>query len=126
MIKWNKASVLRMDRNIQQLIRNYPRSVKKGLRLIGERIMTDSKENYCPVDTGTMKGTGHVEEDPQKLKVDLVYGGPAAPYTINQHENLSYRHPVGEAKFLERPFNKAIPSIMPEIAARCQLDKERL
>lgn len=71
-----------------------------------ELIMTDSKENYCPVDIGTLRDSGHV--DPPELQGDNItvwmgYGGPADHYALIQHERLDYHHTVGQAKYLEIP-----------------------
>ena len=35
------------------------------------------------------------------VAVEIGFGGPAEAYAVVQHEDLSYRHPVGQAKFLE-------------------------
>lgn len=63
----------------------------KSLYESAEMIMADSKENYVPVDQGTLRSTGYVKP-PELLsatnaKVELGYGGPAAPYAVAVHEN---------------------------------------
>jgi hypothetical protein len=77
----------------------------EGLRVIGESIMTDvkaSREGHgVPVDQGTLRGSGRVE-GPAGGVVTLSFGGSAAPYALRQHEELSYRHTVGEARYLVR------------------------
>lgn len=88
----------------------------KGLYAEGELIMTESKKQ-CPVDTGTLRGTGHVEK-PEMSRygptVTLGYGGPAAPYAVYVHEDLTKRHnPPTKAKYLEDPA-KAATSTMPQ------------
>lgn len=80
------------------------RAAEKPLYDAAEDVMTDSKENRVPVDTGVLRSSGHVQ-DPERsgsrLTVDLGYGGQAADYAVPQHERLEYHHTVGEAKYLE-------------------------
>lgn len=79
-----------------------------GLYALGNEMMTDSKE-MTPVDLGPLKASGYVSlpvERGKKTLVEIGYGGPAKDYAIPQHENLSYHHEVGEAKFLEKGINK--------------------
>jgi hypothetical protein len=72
-----------------------------GLYVYAEKVMTEAKER-CPVDTGRLRATGHVqppEIGASEISVTLAFG---TDYAIYVHENLAARHPVGEAKFLER------------------------
>lgn len=72
----------------------------------GQAIMSVS-QRLVPVDTGELKSSGHVELPKisgSKVQVDLVYGGPAAPYARIVHEDLDAFHKVGQAKYLEEPF----------------------
>jgi hypothetical protein len=81
------------------------RGLKKGLYQEGEGIMAESKTEV-PVDKGILKSTGHVEpprEERGTVVVKIGYGGAAAPYALRQHEELSYRHTVGKAKYLTDP-----------------------
>lgn len=70
----------------------------------GVRIMNVAKL-LVPVDQGTLRATGNVIPllavgQPEVL---LSFGGPAAPYALVQHENLTFRHVVGGPKYLEAP-----------------------
>ena len=85
-----------------------------------EQIMTTSKQNFVPVDWGTLKGSGHVETPKlsgSTITVTLGYGGAAAEYALRVHEDLEARHKVGEAKYLERPFLEAVHGMPERIAA---------
>ncbi len=59
-----------------------------------------------PVDTGALKGSGFVELPKVRggeILVTVGYGGPAAPYAWDVHENLDMKHDAGEEpKFLEQ------------------------
>ncbi len=86
--------------------KNFAKEMARALYLEGEHIMGQSKAFFVPVDQGPLKTSGHVQP-PQIDKggplVVLGYGGPAVKYAVVQHERLSYRHTVGQAKYLERP-----------------------
>lgn len=77
-----------------------------GLRVIGEEIMTDVQAarpgEGVPVDEGTLRDSGVVTGPDEKGSVRLTFGGAAAPYALRQHEELQYRHTVGEARYLVR------------------------
>jgi hypothetical protein len=82
------------------------------LRVEGEAIMADSKANYCPKDTGTLAGTGHVVgpvNGTSGMVVLLIYGGPAAPYALHVHEGT--RPHIIRARFakvLAVPFSRYV------------------
>lgn len=74
-----------------------------------------SQEN-CPVDTGTMRGTGSVVREGKTIEIG--FGGPSAPYTVRQHEDLTLNHPTGQAKWLENAFNWQLPMLPGRIEQR--------
>lgn len=93
-------------KNIEGIARTTPEKAGAALFKRAEVIMTDSKQNYVPVDTGALRGSGHVqlpEHHGNEVTVTMGYGGVAEAYAIPQHENLSYNHTVGGPKYLERP-----------------------
>jgi len=111
--------VSQMQSRVNAIARRHPDRVAAALYRQGEFIMTRSKDEFVPVDLGTLRGTGHVvppERDGRLVRVILAYGGPAAPYALAIHEHLSshsppsWRHgtvhfsPSGTGpKYLERP-----------------------
>ena len=85
--------------------------------------MTESKRR-CPVDVGTLRDSGHVQapvEDANGVSVTMGYGGAAESYAIRQHEDLSFFHKVGEAKFLESVLRESAPYLVERIAKRMKL-----
>ncbi len=97
------------------------RAVGAALYQEAERIMADSKENYVPVDWGNLRASGHVDEPKVSgtgASVELGFGGPATPYALRQHEELSYTHEVGEAKYLEKPLIAAMDGLAARLGAR--------
>ena len=74
-----------------------------ALEALGNEIKSLS-QSRCPVDSGALRGSAQVVR--QGDKVIIGYGGAASSYSIAQHENLQYHHPVGQAKFLESAFDE--------------------
>jgi len=94
------------------------------------RIMTDSKTNYVPVDDGILRGSGYVAPpvvNGQDVTVDMGYGGAASDYALEQHENLNFKHPGGkQPKYLERPLMAAERGMAERMAPDIQAALERL
>ena len=59
--------------------------------------------------------------------IGVGYGGPTAPYAIYVHEDATKLHPIGNYKFLERPFRmhriQMTNIIMDELKNHRSLDK---
>ena len=105
--------------NYRQVAKQLAKLGKEGDRMMGEElyregeeIMTLSKRDYVPVDTSTLKNSGHVELPAKKggrMVVTLGYGGGAADYAVYVHERIFtisgrlVHHPIGQAKYLEVP-----------------------
>jgi hypothetical protein len=89
-----------------------------GLYAIAEEIMTDIKDAVpgkgVPVDEGTLRDSGKVMLDGplggSHTSVYLTFGGAAAPYALIQHENLQYKHPIGEARYMVRGIERWSPT----------------
>lgn len=104
-------------------MRRYPDKALKAagssLYLEGEGIMTLSKEVYVPVDLGVLCGSGFVELpqfERNKVSIVLGFGGPAAPYAVEVHEDLQAYHTVGEAKYLSKPFRSSAKELSQRLA----------
>lgn len=71
----------------------------------------------CPVDQGTMRATHAVIREGNAVLVG--YGGPAAPYTLKQHEDVSLSHPgQGKAKWLEDAFKEKLPGLEAKVGRK--------
>jgi hypothetical protein len=80
-------------------------ALRKFLYTEGLEIMAAAKK-LCPVDTGALRASGFVEIPVLKggrVVLLMGFGGPAASYAYKVHEDLTARHTVGQAKFLEVP-----------------------
>jgi len=96
-----------------------PRLVVGALYREGEAIMTQAKQR-TPVLTGALRASGQVrppDVSGSVVEVTLGFGNSAVGYAIYVHENLMARHPVGEAKYLERPLLEAVRGMEGRLAA---------
>jgi hypothetical protein len=76
----------------------------------------------CPVDQGTLRASAPIVSKftitPTEAVATLGYGGAASAYARRQHEDLSFRHTVGKAKFLEDPIMRNAPMVPEMVASR--------
>jgi hypothetical protein len=95
--------------------------IAQALYQEAEAIMADSKENFVPVDLAILRASGHVQLptiEGDNVTVAMGYGGAAKDYAVIQHERLDFKHPVGGAKYLERPLLKAASGLAARLADR--------
>jgi len=86
-----------------------------------ELIMTASKQQYVPVDTGALRASGFIEPPvptANGARITMGFGGSAAPYAMLVHEDLTKRHKVGQAKYLEIPFRARVQGMRAVLAMR--------
>lgn len=93
------------------------RAAIQALREEAEIEMTEAKKR-TPVDTGALRGSGHLIQEHNGLTVHLNFGGPAADYAVFVHENLEAFHPSGQAKFLESVLMESAPHFPGRVARR--------
>jgi hypothetical protein len=83
--------------------------IAMGLYIIAERIMTDSKDNYVPVDTGALMRSGTVLEPKMTsaggVSVTFGYGEEYARIVHDRPPSIGQ----GKVRYLEIPFLAAIP-----------------
>ncbi len=107
-------------KKIMLAARNIGRTTPKGLRLIGEEVMTDVKASApghgVPVDTGALRASGAVDQ-PEPMLIELSFGSAAVPYALEQHENMQYHHTVGEPRYLVRGLERWKPGGSQAMAA---------
>lgn len=111
-----------LQRRLARLGTEAPRAVAAGLLEEAETIATRSAE-LVPVDTGTLRSSQHVTPPETRggvTEVQIAYGGPAAPYALAVHEDLTARHPVGQAKYLEQPATEALRGMVERLGAHVE------
>ncbi len=126
---------------LDKLFRRYkdsPRKVAKGVKGAlfeeGNELITEAKQ-LVPVDEGVLKSSGFSNVPEQsggrdKFIVEVGFGGPAGSgnqgdsnkedvgYAVRVHEDLTSQHTVGQAKYLEQPFNQRLPTMAERLARR--------
>ena len=125
---WTGADALKAK--LAELEGKVTQTVGAALYEVGNRVMTDSKENYVPVATGTLRRSGFVglpEVAGPKVSVSVGYN---TPYALRTHENpragkTGGRSPQGqpykryarrgEWKFLETPLKAHSPEMAAEL-----------
>lgn len=111
MMKRGKAAGLdSCIKNVKKFQTDYVRETRAAQVKWGRETIDDSKDNYAPVDTGLMKGTGNIETgfEGNIFYVVLFYNTPYAPVV---HESTSPFHPIGESGFLLKPFYIHAPKL---------------
>lgn len=111
MIKHGKAAGLdACIKNVNKLQKKYETEARATHIKWGRETINDSKDNYCPIATGLMKGTGNIATgfEGNIFYVVLFYNTPYAP-TV--HENPRAYHPIGESGFLLKPFYLHAPKL---------------
>ena len=83
---------------------------EEGLALDAEAV------RLAPVDTGRLRQShyvkkGTVEGDPERI-------GFGAEYALPVHEDLAAHHEVGQAKFLEQPWDERKVGLVDRLAVR--------
>jgi len=105
---------IKASQQMKDYVKQVERITSQHLYKEAEGVMSDSKQHYVPVDVGTLKSSGHVQLPKIKkgeVSVTLGYGGAAKDYALTQHENLTFNHKVGQAKYLSIPFKKALKGL---------------
>lgn len=108
-------------------------ATKAALYQEAEELMTAAKR-LTPVDEGNLRASGHVQlpvESATGVSVTLGFGGPAGAgnvggeantadvgYAVYVHEDLTARHPVGQAKYLEQPLTERREDFSERLAAK--------
>lgn len=86
-----------------------PDVAAQALYRLAEGVMTEAKV-LCPVDTGALRASGHVEPPETEGTTVSVTMGFNTEYALVQHERTDYHHVVGQAKYLETPLKASAPA----------------
>jgi hypothetical protein len=70
-------------------------------------------QELAPKDKGDLRGSAFGEVE----GLDCVVGF-TEPYAMEQHENMSFHHTDGEAKYLETPYKANLPQYIANIGLR--------
>lgn len=84
---------------------------REALKEAAEMVLAKAQEQ-TPVETDALRISATVKEQNAGKTQELSFGGPAAPYAHRQHEDLTYNHPVGNAKFLENALRENADKVL--------------
>lgn len=127
----------KVKKGLTSLLRDLEKQQLQAIKVEAELIMTDSKQNYVPVDKGTLRQSG-VVGDPvrngDEISISMGYGGAAASYALSLHEHpsesspptwegkaLTFTKPGTGPKYLEQPLMKAVDGMAERLASRIKL-----
>ncbi|MNU34907.1 hypothetical protein D3C71_234940 [compost metagenome] len=110
-----KIDYSKFEQNLEVLLRRVERGTKKATIAAMEEIMEDSLRQV-PRDTTALASSAFMEiiGKSKNFTANFGYGGKNDPvnpktgrrvseYMVVVHEDLTAKHPIGNAKFLERP-----------------------
>lgn len=104
-----KAMVARLE----AIARKIPNEA--GKRLFQQGLVIEGQAiRLTPVEFGALNSSSETARpviSGGNVSVTISFGGPSAPYAAAVHENLSARHRVGQAKYLEQPVLEAMPTL---------------
>lgn len=102
-------------KNINKMFAKSPLAAQTALIKVSNHILAEAVQD-CPVDQGTLRRSGKVDEIDFSLiesSVRIVFD---VDYAVYVHENLQAHHPVGHAKFLENAVSSIAPELVTEVA----------
>ena len=94
------------EKNFNKKMKDVKKFTEQGLQDAAEHLLNRAIP-LVPVDTGRLQRSGIVTSDgPNTRYVSFEAHDPITGYEYApiQHENLYFKHEVGQAKFLEEPF----------------------
>ena len=115
-----------MRRKLENLARQMPNEVGRALYQEAQIELTEIKKR-TPVEFGPLRASEEVlepEVNGRDISVQIVAGGPSAPYAIYVHEDLSALHANGtQAKFMESVLLESKPFMGARVARRIDLNR---
>lgn len=104
----------KLSETLKQFAVKFPELVAKGIHREG-LALEEKAMQLVPVDTGRLRQSAYVREgsaDGEK-KERIGFG---AEYALPVHEDLTAHHAVGQAKFLETPWNETKGGLQDRLA----------
>ena len=119
---WRRSDFISFDGDVIANIKENLRSLPERQKIAGQKAMLqcaqdllEKSKDLVPVDTGALKENGHIERLADGSGYSVVYditAGERNPkatdkgfkYGALQHEELSFYHEIGQAKYLEAPY----------------------
>lgn len=115
-----------VSRALQDYADRFPRRAADALYDQMHEVVEPEVYEATPEDTGDLRDTIRTASPVQNgsvISCAIEAGGPEAPYALIVHEDLDAFHPIGEAKYIERPLQRASRTFLRELAARILPDR---
>lgn len=115
-----------VGRKLQDYAERFPAAAAGALQEQMNQGLEQDVYDSTPEKTGNLRNTIRTTEpviQGKRISCSIEAGGPDAPYALIVHEDLDAFHPVGDAKYIERPFNRAARTFGPELGTRLQVNK---
>lgn len=104
-------------KNLDRLVHEAKKAAVAAVKTEAEAVLGRAKER-TPVDTGALRASGQVvHNETNRNELQIIFGGPSAPYAPQVHEDMAATHNDGQAKFLESALVEAEPGMVQRIAA---------
>lgn len=104
---------------LNKLLRVMPAETRQKVRPALLKVCADLKgraQRLAPKDIGTLRGSAYYSAQVTNQGLEAEVGFTEA-YALRQHEDMSYRHENGQAKFLEQPLQENTPKYVAAISA---------
>ncbi len=93
------------------------RGAAVGVQVAAHDLLAQSVP-LAPLDLGDLRRSGSVDGPRTDGNRVLAVVGYGEPYAVVQHENLSFHHDEGQAKYLEEPARRNAERYATEITRR--------
>ncbi len=123
--KFTIIGAKKLTQKLAQIVQQVPLALGRAMLQEAEIELNESKKRV-PVDTGTLRASGHVrgpEYQGSRVFVDITYGGAADDYALEVHEDLEMFHSVGQAKYLESVIVESAPHMASRLAKRLNIEE---
>ena len=111
-------------KNLNKEIRGVKNRTRKGMAAAALIVKAESMDRV-PVDDSFLKNEHDTDvfETPQGVRAIIHTGGLVSrPYAVVQHENLDFRHTVGQARFLATALIIKAKEVFAVIAGTARID----
>ena len=118
MSKWHFEGISKLEKDFNTKVKQINNSTTIGLYEAGRHLL-ELSQPLVPVDTGRLKASGKVTaEGTNEVYVSYEAVNPDSGYEYApiQHEDLSFHHDIGQAKYLEEPFASSIDELVDIVA----------
>lgn len=105
-----ESGAVQFRSRLQLLKHQSPDLLRAALRE-SSRLILEASRAFVPIDTGHLIQSGFYGSTQGTDKAPTILVGYAAPYAVHVHERTEIPHRIGQAKYLEEPYNRLRPMV---------------